>query len=554
MLRNWLRRVSIVNLLKSKYFWLFVVVLLSHGFLLLMDGLFWDDYLLHDYFTSGKIDQIFSTFKEAGSFLNNTAYFHWSVFLVFGKNLMFGYRLIAIVLLFLIGVLLYKILMKLRMFSREDSFFVSAFAITYPAYKVAFLGINTPALFRLFLFLLAVFISISNVFGDAGRFPIKNILWRLFSLTLFLFSFSTNSFLVFYFGFLAMLFMTRPLAQGGGKRASVDFIFRRIDYILLPFMFLTVKVLFYHPFGEFIGYNNPIVYSPSGIYKIMTTFIIGFYYAFKPLFYLTNEPLFILALFILLIYVLLMGIRKDVLETKIDRAVITICYAIFLLCLAIFPYAAVGKYPTEYYESRHLLLVGVPMGLMIVAIMDYFLRHIMIGGKWKYYIYIVLIAAFSLINIQNYLDWQFRWIKDRSVILQLQKMPQAKSFSTFYVRNNAFRPEEASRYEYRPSEWSGIFKLAWNDEKWLGLDEAKIGTAVLINMSKSFDARHILSNYNPKGSKALLVLSYHEPAFSFSRIRRFKQVISKYYYYKYLNPAQLDPFLSKLVKIEIIKL
>lgn len=555
---NWLRRLSIGSLLNNKIFWLFMIAVLAQGFILLMDGLYHDDIMLYDLLNSGKIDVLFSYFNEMGSMLNATAFFHWGIYLVFGKNLIFGYRLLAFVFLFLIGVLVYAILSKLKDFNKADAFYVAAIVISYPASKVVFLGITLPGLFCLCLFFLACYITLAANDGGGGQRKSRGILQRIVSLLLFFVSFQINSLLVFYYGFLLLIFLLQAQASGIIKRV-IDFALKKADYIILPFIYYAIKIIYFPSKGVNLEYNRLIFDAPSGILKIITDIIHGIYYSLIPLFTLLHETAFIVILLVCVFFIFWETGRQAIGQKGLSRNHLIFLFGFFLLFLAISPYAAVGKRPTVGFESRHLLLIGLPVGLLVVSFVNLIFSYLSLPDKYKKLIYLIIISIFALDNIGNYSAYQIRAIKDRALMLQLSEMPSAKAYSTFLIRNWAYNADERSYYDNGVYEWSRILKMTWGEERWLGgaEEEYKSWKSAVLDKRKWLNPPMTMPNYNPHGPKALMVVTRtndFESGGSFWQLKRFKKMILYYYYYKYFKPKELNNYLKKIISVKVVRL
>jgi hypothetical protein len=314
--------------------------------------------------------------------------------------------------------------------------------------------------------------------------------------------------------------------------------------------------MFYPVHDQFEGYNQLIFGAPSWLYTMLSSSILALYYSLKPIFTLINEPLFVISLLLYLCYVIYFGIKEYYSGKSLSKEWPALLFGLLLFFLAIFPYLAVGKKPVDHYNSRYFILIGIPIGIIIVSLMNLSVRLSLLSKNIKYFVFLVLIGAFVLADLNDYLTWQFRWIKDRSVMIQLAADPQAKEISTFYIRNKLFHPDESPIYDYRLSEWTGMFKSIWHDEKHLGLDESALNTIAIANLARlgHLSARFMLSDYNAKGAKALLVLSYPEQNESYLALKRFRRVIGRYYYYKYFDKKKLNGFLRKLVEVKVVKL
>jgi hypothetical protein len=160
------------------------------------------------------------------------------------------------------GVLVYAIGRETRFVSRLESLGIALLSLTYPAYQVTFLIITFPYTLCYCLFLVAVFLALRSE-QSHGR---HHLVLRGSALACFvLFAFWTKSLLVFYFGFLLLLFLfvqrQRELTL---RQVGTWLLPRRLDYVLLPFVFWFAAEALFPVHGGYADYNRPS-FSPGTI-------------------------------------------------------------------------------------------------------------------------------------------------------------------------------------------------------------------------------------------------------------------------------------------------
>ncbi len=531
-------RQRITGLLNNNVFWLCLITLFAHGFILLMDGTYWDEHLLFDHVAAKNSKEFFSFINELGYIFSGPAYLHLGIKYAFGKYFIFGHRLLAFICVLFSGLIFYKILEKVKVFDNPSNFSAAAFFIVYPVVKIYFNGAILLYILCLFLFLAAVYASISKVFTEETAYSRERIAWRVFSLILFFASFYTNSLLAFYLGFLCLIW------KGNLKR----FVINNLDYILLPFIFFFIKTVFFKAHGYYEGYHKLFSYS---LQETMLSLMYGVFYSIKPFLRLIKMP-YVLSSMLLGISISFIIVANFLKNSRNTKEYNTLCFGWFLLALAIMPYSLLSLIPDEFYNSRHLLLVSIPISLITVSIVKMVSRvfslHRLVTGAF----YGLLIFVFAIINITNYANWQFRWIKDLSLMAQLEKMPQLKNTYTFYIKNNTYTDYEFGIYQYRFYEWASIFKKAWGDERHIGYDVLNFSRPLPKASSKYFTQRYNLSDYNPDGSAVGLVLSYPNRVNNFSCLSKLNR-IAQYYYYKWHDKKGYARFLNGFIGLKIVK-
>jgi len=155
---------------------------------------------------------------------------------------------------------------------------------------------------------------------------------------------------------------------------------------------------------------------------------------------------------------------------------------------------------------------------------------------------------FTLSLVRNYVGWQARWVKDRSVMVNLRGREDARDDSVYWVYDEF--PAVGKEF-YRFYEWSSIFKTVWGGESRVGLDQ-KNTTSEFDNSEKFLDrrqefftARYNLSNFDPAGCEVKLTIRPGPEASSETTMA------FKYLYYKFFSPSRLDEYLRGVTNIEV---
>ncbi|MFH1386572.1 MAG: hypothetical protein ABIH50_02795 [bacterium] len=534
-LNNWIVRLS-----KNKIFWLFCLTIIVHGFLLLMDGMYWDDFLLVDKLSYADFSKISGFFDGAGVILNLAASLHWGVKLLFGNNFIFGCRVFTVSLLFINAVLVYKISSKFNYFGELGAFFIAALFLTYPPFKIASLMILWPAFLCLSVFLLAIYLSTKE---KAVILESIAVWKRVLILIMFAFSFLLNSLLVFYYGFLAL-----TLFHYTKKRAKLmdnlfNFIVKYWGFIILPFVFYIIKITVYPTHAIFEGYNRLFISSNYEVRHAINCFGVNLYHSITPLMALSSN---LYVNLILLSLILLVGWKlweKNKINKVSSKDVKVLLWGFFLLLLSVFPYAAVGDSvnPAKIYTYRHLILASIPAALIIYVLVQIFSNMCRFPRYIINAIYCFLIITFSSSIVGAYLSIQLLWIKDQAIIARLSDYHSAKRFSTFYIDMPA---EIHDHFWY---EWGHIFKYAWGERRWIGYGRPR-WLEGRVKVNRDFNNYFNLPEYDPHGAQAELIIQY--PSYSF---RQKTAILAKYYRYKFwpTDDQPRDQFLKSLVSIEI---
>ncbi len=549
--------------ISKEYKWYVLIGLcgfLVHGLLLFNDGIYWDGWMLYSYVKESNWGALYSMFIEVGKPMTIFVYYMLAQL----PSDVFVYKLIGFTSILLSGFLVYMICCQLRFLRRKDSLFIALLSLSYPAFQVSIYRGTAVSLFYYCLFFLACFVAVNA----EKRSGLAHFLSRVCALVMFLVSFTINSLLIFYFGFLVILgFYAKEFNSLSLKQVFTRFLPRRLDYALLPFLCWFATRSFFPPHGVYSAYNeiDLSLAKMVGIYEKF--FWNSIYYQFKKAFSnLLNYP--VLGLIALAIVAVLLVYHSSSrasachVERKVNPFVL-LCFGLFLLLLGIFPYAAVGKGPWfDGWTTRHSLLIGLPMSIILIGFTRIVASafHILLGrlSPWpenlraglvagfETSMRVVLIAVFTLSTINYYVVWQARWVKDRSIIIKLsEKADKLRQFSTFWVND---RFNIGSRRIYDFYEWSSIFKVVTGDESRVGLDDRLRYFKDFLTGSRwkrYFSKRYMLSEFDPSGPQAVLKIRRGPKAGSDS------QMAMTYLYYKFFFKNRLLNFLKGITEVQI---
>lgn len=532
----------------SHYLLILVFVLVNHGLLLLNDGVYWDGWLIYTYHLEDKQYLINKMFTEAGApvalLLHRTmGYF---------PNIIFGYKLVAFLSLFLVGIFTYRIFIKLTIFNQQESIIIALINVSYPAFQVYFELIILPyiVLYACFLGGIVIFIDFTKV--PKYQFSFK----RLVCLALLFISFSVNSLLVFYFAFISIALFLHSYQDKLLKKSlsnylsnTIYFIKNYLDFIVLPFAFFIFTRTFFPVHGLYENYNT-ITFSWDNFKVAMAAFVKAsiINQLFNVLTVILDKPIVYLLLSVLIVTLIFKKkYMKRLKVTKQDSRrgfFIQAVFGIFLLFTAIFPYAAVGKYPSTYgWNTRMALLLGLPLGVITTSLMNLASFNKLILRTFLSLLTVALLS-FTSLNIQNYIIWQARWITDRSIMLNLAEIQEAKQVSIFWI-DDKITPVSKYKQYYSFYEWSSIFEQVWGDESRIGFNKQYRKPNLLSEAKNAFNERYNLSNFNPLGKQACLIIDSGAKKYSHN------QLFIRYFFNKTLSKSHLNRFLKKVTSLKL---
>lgn len=416
-----------------------VFYLIAHaGILLIPNAIFWDDWLI--YRTEPSV--ILESFRQAGSMFNQGGYQHVAMLAV-GPWL---YRVLTLVFMFATGLLLNLILQRHSSIPAETRFLIVLLFLILPFNTARVTLITFPGTLRYFMFF-AAWVLIDR--------------YRILALALFFISFSVNSLLVLYA--LPVLDMFYRSGNLSSLRSAMQFCLRRMDFILLPFIFFFIKVYFYKPYGTYVGYNES--YSLANLITVpqvqaQQTFDMMMYYL-SELFALHTSAV-ISFLLSALLSIFTFSILKKILWQSTGKKSISwgiLILGISAMFLASFPYWIIDLVPSYYeWRSRHQLLLPLGGALTIVG-------AILLLDRGNRLLIISMIIGSSLaFNISTYVEVFADWQKQSQLIQLFSQEPKIEHAGLVVVRDNAAQLNAFIR-TYRFYEWNGIVEKAFGNEK-----------------------------------------------------------------------------------------
>ncbi len=236
---------------------------------------------------------------------------------------------------------------------------------------------------------------------------------------------------------------------------------------------------------------------------------------------------------------------------SINPVIILFCGVMFWL-LGTFPYAVIGQHLAWIgWYTKDALLMGLPMALIIIALVRQgFTRSNGSFSRLGWVVLVVFLLSFGGYTCWIHLDWLARWVKDRSIIVNLAGLNEKdKNYSIYIVEDHYPLGGQTTHASY---EWTTIFKKAFGDEKRFVTDVQYIATlpANLRNWHKSYKTEfkrreYHVSEVDPFGCQATFAIFKGLPGYT----RR--DLVAKYLYYKFIRPDKMRVFLTRVTKLKI---
>ena len=403
------------------YLLLVLSTFLLHGLLLLNDGIYVDGWLYWSYLSARRWDLLFSLSAQQGVPQTASLYRALALF----PDFILAHKLLAFSCLLLSALLIYRLARELQLLTRQESFFLALFTLAFPAYQF---GLEISHIWNLLpytLFLGGWLLALRAEQYCPERRE-RCLAYRLLALLAFLFCFMNPSLLAYY---------QRRNDQLTAVQAIRRLLRQRLALVVLPLVYWATMRVAFPPHGVFVDYNELALsnLARGGIWwEFVGTGIVD---QFTKSLSLIPLSLFVLVSFTVLLVTQSLKLEQVSFFSRRATTASLAFFALVLSLLAALPFVVVGKTPTLHgFNTRITLLLGLPVAILLLVLT----RLLFSAGKGQvhrtgYLFMTTLFLAFWLAQTNAYLAWQARWVKDRSIFLNLETHQEVPECATVYV-------------------------------------------------------------------------------------------------------------------------
>lgn len=543
-----------------------LLVLICHGPLLINGGVYVDGWPLYGFYLNHDTRTMHVVYGQIGiPFLEYFNLAFWSA-----SDPIFAYKLVAFICILFSTISVYFLAWRPCILTSRECLFIAGFFCCYTAYQ---LHVEIDVLQYTFcytLFLLSAWLAAHAVTVDDKR----GLFMRILSLAVFFISFQTASLLVFYFAFLIFLAIEHRRSWASGDlRTAARLSLRYWDFVLLPIAYWALRTTVFKPYGTY-AQGNVLHFDPTRwpeLFRLYWENAICYQFSnsLPILGSLPKHSRFLASLIIIGIFVAaffrsrrpLPGSDGDIGALAAARRecfvafCITLYSSVMLLC-AIAPYILVNKFPQcDGFSTRHALLLNLPIALGLVGLgrVPLLVLPQRMTSRIINLIAGLLIGAFALSTLRIYEEYQSRWIKDLSVIANLRKLPKTTidKVRIFVVSD----PDRIGSEIYRFYEYAGMFKLAWSEERWVGVESsgqtpaaAADGLEPTLRSIKSDQTypMYLLKDLPTNGCRVVLNIRLNMP--------ERKRLILSYFRMLWFHPDGLQAFLEGVTTLGLTDL
>lgn len=523
---------------------LIVALLVAHAPMLLNDGLFMDDWLVlkprPDYFVD--IDFLLN---GAGHpiFYSYDTFANWT-----------GAPVAVMVSLALAGIVFGAVCLmltatRLDLLDRAEAVGFALIVWTYPGYQLWAGKANAVYVFSFGLLLIGAWL-LMLAFSALG---LRRVLLRVACAIVFLLSFALNSTIVLYAFVVLGLFV----AIWRGAKAT-DSLVRRTwlaswrcvlfypELIVLPLIYWGTLNIWFKRIGVYTQHYDAHLPSLRELAGGWLAFFITGYrdvvaHALRAA--IAVPALFILAAMLVGIVLLL---RADTKPTTSRLAIALPLGLAMVLFLALSsPYLIAGLRPssTHFYESRHLLMFGVPSALVLLA----FKR---LAGRWvaPSVAFAILFGSSLILSIgmlwSDYVFMQARTLKQEALTRDLAGRPQPAA--TVYALDDGFVDYPSRHVPFGLAEVTGMLRLAWGNQPFFGFALRAERPDILRGMNEARTAPgSAFHHFDPRGPQATISFQPGPGA------APNQTLVRKYYACRFLARCDVADFLAQLAQVTI---
>lgn len=439
------------------------LVLLIHLPMLFSDTILWDSAIIkhvHD-------TQDYEPYRLHGSLEGNTHIVESHIAVGRLPGAWRFYRIVAFACMGLIVVGLYQVLIVCSIFSPQEAALITALSLMFPSLVLWQEPIMIFQPLSLAAFWCAAAWRIRQIRN--GR---ASLIAHFFTTLLFIVGLITESLLVFQYVLFSYLFLT--LSPEWTWRRGIVFVRDNLWYLVLPVLYFFGKRMLTQAHGRLAGYNS---LRPSDLPYLLTK---GWIVNVKRMVldqlvdlarFIENEPLFFLALSAVALLataaIYSQLCRSEGRRLSFRTAAAAIGFAAFAYAAAVFPYAAVNKFPLlDQFVARHATLTYLPLSAALVILLRFLFADRRVGG----YLSALALGLLILLTLRSEIRLQNQYIKVLGIVENLRgQEAQLTGVVVFQDQTGMGIKETLRTYELG---W--MMHTAFGNRRHLGLDNAAL--------------------------------------------------------------------------------
>ena len=431
---------------------------LTHGIILLNDGLYWDGWMLEVWQQHKDENSMRRFFSEVG--MPNLYFEHRILGRLPQRKV--AYRMVSLASILVIAVSVFLTAVYTNAFNPLQATVISLLLLSYPAYAVTFDSVvSLQYTFKVALFYAGCFFAVTTAnHSDAA----SNLTFAV-SLILFFVSFNANSTLVFFGGFLSFyVWLVHTMSSNG--IGAYEYV-KVTSMAILPFAFWIMKETLFPRHGHYENYNK----VRFGAFSILQVWVRAFRYGIdvpmiKPILELVGSKHASLIFLVAFLGVLAFDFGKNLVARPMPESLLILGTGYALLLLGAAPFMLIGQGSWEGgWGSKNFMLFHLPYALIVFGWLQLF------PGSVGFVLIPIILLANALYIVKIHLLFIAASTKDKALIRWLTANPQLSSASVIKIRDSHWIecPFERKSTMYRPAYLSCMVKLVWPDSRILAV-------------------------------------------------------------------------------------
>lgn len=434
-----------------------------------------------------------------------------------------GYPVAAMTMMALAGiaigaVTLFGFTQRLRIFSVFEAAVFTFLVWSYAEYHNWATKLTASYVFSLALLCLGL-----NLFAIVLSSERVRPALRLASLLTIFFSFMLNSLIVAYYIGLCIALLFVPHA-GVNRDVPIKRLLARLvrsaDFIAVPIVYWFSINYFFPKIGPYASYYQIKLPQLADLVAGLERFWgLGFVRIATEAEILARETIRPLGLAIVIASVLVAILAKLARESRAPSMHATawpfLAAAVVFLGLAS-PYLVSGISPSEhFFESRHLILFGIPLGLGAIGLSR--AAHKAFGTDKAGHLIIVPILALNLCALwSGYFLQQARWLRLEAMIDQLHAAYREPPATVFNLVDGFLGHGDHTFYGL--TELTGALHAAWDERPLFAFTGRYESPAILQQMAALNIEGSAFRNIDTNGPQATITLAPKQPILSSARL------------------------------------
>ncbi|UWU80295.1 hypothetical protein N2603_18050 [Bradyrhizobium huanghuaihaiense] len=524
---------------------LLALLLVAHAPMLLNDGLFMDDWLVLkprpdymidiDFLLSGAGHPVFYSYDTIAN---------WT-----------GAPVAVMVALAFAGILLGATCLvltatRLDLLDRAEAVGFALIVWTYPGYQLWAGKANAVYVLSFGLLFVGAWL-LTLAFGAHG---LRRVLLRVAAALVFLLSFALNSTIVLYafvvLGLFVAIWRNGDATHGFVRRTWLAAWRCALGYpelMVLPLVYWGALNVWFKRIGVYAqhyGAHFPTLGELANGWKAF--FITSYWDIVVGALKMTIQapaPLVVAALLVGAALLLWWSEARPTTAKYTVAAPLLLAVVLFLALS--FPYLVAGLRPSSlhFYESRHLLMFGLPSALVLLGLKRW-VEHV-IGPKAAFALVFGTGSVLSIgLLLNTYIFMQARTLKQEALANDLAN--RAQPAATVFAIDDGFVDYPSRHVPFGLAEVTGMLRLAWGGQPFFGFALRAERPTILQEMEMARTAPgSAFRHFDPSGPQATILFQPGPGA------APNQALVRKYYACRLLSRCDVSQLLRQLAEVTI---